>query len=105
MGESRQMAAGDNRRWDLVIGSGIFWSKLTHGPQISQSYFPALLGMLVPNGYSCCVAQAVDSSRALWFVAGAWALVGAAWNLKQILTDLWPAKMEVASLHRELERR
>ncbi|OGX50231.1 MAG: hypothetical protein A3G88_05465 [Omnitrophica WOR_2 bacterium RIFCSPLOWO2_12_FULL_63_16] len=92
----------------LLSLSPILYGELTHSPQCSRPYFPALLGILLAIGHAgFLVEQRLPPEARLAWWGGAVALAGisAGWNLWVFLTDLWPARMAATWLNEALKSR
>ena len=82
--------------------SPIIWGEVTHAPQEARSYYPSVLGLLVLIGWSVSV---FDSSSILFIgLTGSFLLAALIWNIRMLVTDVWPARMSVLLLMKTLDR-
>lgn len=81
----------------LALGlSPVLVGEVTKGFQLSRSYFPGFLGLLLIVGYGLSrITAGVSPATAfgVWGLAAPLVVASTVWNAWQLVTDLWPTRM------------
>src|SRR3989338_592916 len=83
--------------------SPILWMEITKGAQLSRTYFPGFIGILLFIGYSLSVLEI--NQKILWIIFISSGLSIFAWNLWIFVTDIYPARMTILNLVNSLKKR
>ncbi len=80
--------------------SPIIWAELSRAPQLSRTYSPGLVGILIFIGYFSAKTEIYPFSYALGYLLISAAII---WNLWIFLSDVFPARMGPAELVKTLD--
>lgn len=83
----------------LTSLSPILWAQLTRAPQISRTFSPGLISMLLLIGYFLSIPQNNHVNRTVLWVG---LLSTVIWNLWKFFSDVYPARMTAANLTKTL---
>lgn len=77
--------------------SPIIWAEATKAPQLSRTYSPGLIGMLLSIGYGAYLFQTFTYSYFYLTMISA-LIVAGMWNLTVFFNDVYPARMSPVKL-------
>lgn len=77
--------------------SPIIWAEITRAPQISRTYSPGLVGMLISIGYGIYLLQ-IFGPDYFYPVAVTALIITVSWNLWKFVSDVYPARMSATRL-------
>ena len=85
--------------------SPIAWGEFTKGVQLGRSYQPGFIGILLLTGYEISILQETITPPLFWSIF--LILIGLilAWNLKILISDVYPARMAITKLIAALQKR
>lgn len=83
--------------------SPIIWAEMTRAPQLSRTYSPGLVGMLLVIGYGAYLTQTLFPNNYILIFSTILTLT-VVWNLWQFLSDVYPARMSATRLLKTLNR-
>lgn len=83
--------------------SPILWIEITKGVQLSRSYSPGFIGILLFIGYSFSAIE--PNQKIFWTIFTLSVIPIFAWNLWVFISDIYPARMTVTNLVNALKKR
>jgi hypothetical protein len=85
----------------LLSVSPILWGEFTDSPKFARTYYPELIGLLVPIG--AILDRLSPTDTPVWIFIGAYLALAAVWNLRILLVDIWPARMAAERVARAVD--
>ena len=84
----------------LLSLSPLLWAELTQAAQISRSYSPGLVGLLLFIGYSASLfLNTYDNQTILFLILGLTALV----NARTFFSDIYPSRIAIDNLMKKVD--
>ena len=83
--------------------SPIIWAEMTRAPQLSRTYSPGLVGMLLTIGYGAYLVQIAFPGNYI-IIFSITLTATSAWNLWKFFSDVYPARMGATKLFSVLKR-
>ncbi|MEQ8195255.1 MAG: hypothetical protein RIB59_12285, partial [Rhodospirillales bacterium] len=87
----------------LLAMMPIIWGEISDSPQFARTYYPALISLLLPIGAALTLLEAAVPAEIFWFGTLMIIAASAAWNLRILIADVWPARMTSRDAARALE--